>query len=173
MNASVPGLIAMFFAMLLAVLVVALILRRDFRNAVLGGSGEATVLGLITVKGVAIILLCGILVGGILFALTKLPQQQQTAVRPVEMRFNVHFDPNEVNPGNPKFSAKAFIKNSQGVEPIPLVTQLKEGGLSVRVTLPDMSTPFFIVFETPKGTWRTDDHSVLEAATTARKQQQE
>jgi len=36
-----------------------------------------------------------------------------------------------------------------------------------------METPFFIRFETPKGTWKTDDHSIREASATARKQELE
>ncbi len=56
MNAG--ELIAFLLALLLAALIVALILRRDFRDALLGGQGEASVLGVLTVKGVAIVLLC-------------------------------------------------------------------------------------------------------------------
>ena len=41
---TVPGMIAILFAFLLAALVAALIFRRDFRDAVLGGPGEATIL---------------------------------------------------------------------------------------------------------------------------------
>ena len=70
---NVPGYIAVLFALLLAGLVVALIFRRDFRDALLGAPGEATVLGFLTVKGVAIVLLCSLLIGGILFVLTHLP----------------------------------------------------------------------------------------------------
>jgi ankyrin repeat protein len=67
MNAD--NVIAIVFALLLAALVGALILRRDFRDAVLGGQGEASLLGVVTVKGVAIVLLCGLLIGGILLTL--------------------------------------------------------------------------------------------------------
>ncbi len=174
MHYSIPGLIAVFFVFLLMALVVALIFRRDFRDAVLGGPGEASIAGILTVKGVAIVLLCGLLIGGILFALTQLPQTPQSSAllaRPVTMRLNVHFEPDEVNPRNPQFSANAFIKTPGGVQRIPIVTKLSEGALSVRLDVPDMETPFFIVFETPRGTWKTEDHSIHEAAATARKQE--
>lgn len=180
MDISLPGLIAVFFALLVAALVAALIFRRDFRDAVLGGPGEANVLGLITVKGVAIVLLFGILIGGILFALNKLPvalplpnPQADGHTGPITVRLNVHFEPDEVNPRNPKFSTKAFLRTSEGDKPIPIVYKLSEGALSVRLDVPDMDMPYFIVFETPKGIWMTEDHSIKEAATTARKQQLE
>ncbi|MGH8509039.1 MAG: hypothetical protein ACREVH_10020 [Gammaproteobacteria bacterium] len=90
---------------------------------------------------------------------------------PIAMRLNVHFEPDDVNPRNPQFNVKAFIKTSKGVEPIPILHKVSEGALSVRVNVPDMDTPFFIVFETPKGTWKTDDYSITEALATARKQE--
>jgi hypothetical protein len=171
MDASIPAIIAVFFALLLAALVAALIVSRDFRRAVLGGPGEATILNLITVKGVVIVLLCGLFIGGLLFALTKLPPPVPDAKGPVTMRLNVHFEPDEVNPRNPQFSAKAFLKTAKGVEPIEIVPTLSEGALSVQVKLPDLETPFFVIFETPKGVWKTDDHSIRETAATARKQE--
>lgn len=88
---------------------------------------------------------------------------------PMQVRLNIHFDPAEVNPRNPKFTARAFIKTPEGEQPIPLLSKLSEGSLSVVVSVPDMETPFFIVFDTPRGTWKTDDHSVRETVTTARK----
>lgn len=179
MQEQIPGLIAVFLALALAALVAALIFRRDFRDAVLGGPGEASVLGLISVKGVAIVLLCGILVGGILFILERLPKPAPQPSAPpgpaqsraITMRLNVHFDPDEVNPRNPQFDAAAFIKRPEGMQPVPIVAQVSEGALSVRLEVPDMETPFFIVFKTPKGIWKTDDHSVREAVATARKQE--
>jgi len=173
MDASIPAIMAVFFALLLAALVAALILLKDFRTAVLGGPGEATILNLITVKGVVIVLLCGLFLGGLLFSLNKLPAESQCAAQmgPVTMRLNVHFDPDEVNPRNPQFSAKAFLKTANGVEPVPIRPPVvSEGALSVQVNVPDMETPFFVIFETPKGIWKTDDHSIRETAATARKQ---
>jgi hypothetical protein len=172
MDASIPAISAVFFALLLAALVAALIVSPDFRNAVLGGPGEATVFNFLTVKGAAIVLLCALFSGGLLFALTQLPSASRGAAPkgPVIMRLNVHFDPDEVNPRNPKFSAKAFLKTAKGVEPIEVIPKLSEGALSVQVNVPDMETPFFVIFDTPKGVWKTDDHSIRETAATARKQ---
>lgn len=152
---------------------VALIASPDFRTAVLGGPGEATILNLVTVKGVAIVLLCGLFIGGLLSALTKLPSsaQKTDGKGPVTMRLNVHFDPDEVNPRNPHFKAKAFLKTANGVERIPIVSTLSEGALSVQINVPDMETPFFVIFETPKGIWKADDHSIREATATARRQE--
>jgi hypothetical protein len=89
---------------------------------------------------------------------------------PVKVRLNVNFEPNEVNPRNPNFKPKAFIKTPEGDKPVPIQCAVREGALSVHVDVPDMETPFFIVFETPKGIWMTDDYSIKEAPATARKQ---
>src|SRR5437899_643133 len=105
MDNFLPNLIAVvFFALLLSGLLIAFIFRRDFRNAVLGGPGEATVLGVLSVKGVAIVLLCALLIGGILFALNALrapspPKDVNTSVSssPLDVRLNVSFSPDEVN----------------------------------------------------------------------------
>ncbi len=165
-------IIALFFAFLLLALVIALIFRKDFRDAVLGGPGEASIAGIITVKGVAIVLLCGILIGGILFTLNKGEPASQTTTftGPVPVRLNVHFEPNEVNPRHPDFKIQAFIKTTKGPKPVDCVHLLKEGALTVEMTVPNMDTPFFIAFETPRGTWLTDDFSVHETAATARRQ---
>ncbi len=177
---NVPGVIAIFFALLLAALIVALIFRPNFRDAVLGGPGEASILGLISVKGVAIVLLCGLLIGGILFVLKQSPPDQSASGRqgktpntPVKMRLNVHFDPADVNPRNPKFRVVAFIKTSGGRKNIPVNFKVTEGGLSVILDVPDMKTPFYIQFHTPKGVWQTHDYSIEEALATAYKMQQE
>lgn len=181
MDNFLPNLIAVvFFALLLSGLLVAFVFRENFRNAVLGGPGEATVLGFITVKGVAIVLLCGLLIGGILFALKELhavdpaksvvPAPKPT---PVDVRLNVSFSPDEVNARSPDFKPEAFIKTADGNKPIPLISTVNEGGVSIKLTVPDMDTPFFIVFPSSKGIWQTDDYSVKESRAVAHKQAQE
>ena len=162
---SVSEFVAIFLSLLLMALVIALIFRRDFRDAVLGSPGEASIAGILTVKGVAIVLLCGLLIGGILYALNK--QQPGTIAGPISVRLNVHFEPNEVNPRHPDFGIKAYIKTRSGPKPIDYVHTLRQGALSVELDVPDMETPFFIVFETPRGTWQTDDFSIHETAATA------
>jgi hypothetical protein len=166
---TIPGLIAVFLALLLGALVVGLLFQRDFRDAILGGPGEASIFGLITVKGVAVVLLSGLFIGGILFLIKSTRRGESTSVGPTEMRLNVHFEPNEVNPLNSQFRAKAFIKKPTGDEPIALVPQVVQGAFAVRLTVPNMTTPFYIVFETPKGTWKTDDYTINEAPATAHK----
>ena len=96
--------------------------------------------------------------------------QTDVLAGPIKMRLNVHFNPDEVNPRNKPFIVKAFIKTTEGVEPIPIFHKLNQGALSVHVDVPDMDTPFFITFETPKGTWKTDDYSIKETPATAHKQ---
>jgi len=92
---------------------------------------------------------------------------------PITMRLNVNFEPNEVNPRNQNFNLRAFIKTSKGNLPIDVVPKVEEGALSILVTVPDMETPFFIVFDTPKGIWQPDDYSITEAHAVAHKQGQE
>jgi hypothetical protein len=172
---NLAGYVAILLALLLAGLVVALIFRRDFRDAVLGAPGEATVFNLLTVKGVAIVLLCSLLIAGILLVLKYSPvpaQQTVAANKPITMRLNVNFEPNEVNPRNPNFKLRAFIKTPEGNQLIPVVSKVEEGALSIQTTVPDMDTPFFIIFDTPKGVWQTDDYSITEGHAVARKQEQ-
>jgi len=65
-----PLLIAGVCALLLSALVLALILNAKFRSDILGGEGEAKVLGFISVKGVAIVLLCALFLGGLIYPLS-------------------------------------------------------------------------------------------------------
>lgn len=64
---ALPILISGVCALLLIGLITGLIVSSKFRNDVLGGDGEASVLGMISVKGVAIVLLCAIFVGGMIY----------------------------------------------------------------------------------------------------------
>ena len=64
-----PIVISGVCGLLLIALVSALIFNQSFRNDVLGGEGEATVLGILSVKGVAIVLLCGLFLAGLLYPL--------------------------------------------------------------------------------------------------------
>ena len=174
MPTSTPEFIAIFFAILLLFLILALIFRPNFRDAVLGGPGEATIMGILTVKGVVIVLLSALLIGGVLVSLDKVPVEAQPVeaqpAKAIEVRLNVHFEPDEVNPQHSNFNVTAYIKTSEGAKLIPAVDKVQEGSVSVTLEVPDMQTPFFIVFDTEKGTWRTDDFSIHEATATARKQ---
>ena len=69
MNSEI--IITVVCAALLIMLVVALIFRKDFRDAVLGNEGEATIIGLVTVKGVSVVLLAGMFLAGMVYPLTK------------------------------------------------------------------------------------------------------
>ena len=167
----VPGAIAILFGVLLAALVVAFIVNADFRTAVLGSPGEATVFGLISVKGVVIVLLCALLMGGVMYPLRTLtstaPANPPTP--PTRMRLNVNFDPDEVNPRRKDFAVRAFLRTKQGNVPIAVVPQVTQGGVTVIVDLPDTETPFFVEFQTAGKNWTTDDFSVREAKAIARK----
>ena len=61
-------------AFLLIALVLALIFSVKYRRDMLGHEGEAKVFGLITVKGVAIVLLSALFLGGMLFPLSSNPK---------------------------------------------------------------------------------------------------
>ena len=173
MDISMPHVIVALFGVLLMALVLALIFSGDFRSAVLGGTpGEASIGGIITVKGVAIVLLCALFIGAIMLALEKVPVKpdRDPTTGPFDVRLNVHFEPNEVNPRNPSVKARVFIKTPEGDMEIDKVPKVAEGALSVSFEIPDMETPYFIRFETPDGVWVTDDHSIRESAATARRQ---
>jgi hypothetical protein len=73
---GLPLLISGVCALALIGLVAGLIVSSKFRNDVLGGEGEASVLGLISVKGVAIVLLCALFVGGMIYPMSATPSIQ-------------------------------------------------------------------------------------------------
>lgn len=96
--------------------------------------------------------------------------QPDTVEGPMHMKLNIHFEPPEVNPKHPKFEVKAFIKTMKGEERgLPVRSRVMEGSLFVELEVPDKNSPFFLEFKTPKGIWKTDDHSVQEAAAKAYK----
>jgi len=76
---DLPLLISGVCALLLIGLIAGLIVSSKFRNDVLGGEGEASVLGIISVKGVAIVLLCAIFVGGMVYPMSASPSVQPDA----------------------------------------------------------------------------------------------
>ncbi|MEE1868476.1 hypothetical protein [Pseudomonas auratipiscis] len=51
-------------------LILGLIFNTKFRRDVLGGQGEAALFGVITAKGAAIIVLCALFIGGMLYPLS-------------------------------------------------------------------------------------------------------
>lgn len=171
----VPGAVAILFAVLLAALIVAFIASADFRTSVLGSPGEASLFGVISVKGVVIVLLCTVLAGAVLYLLPK-PPETAAANRPpttTKMRLDVNFDPDEVNPRRKDFAVRAYLRTKEGNVPIAVVPQVTQGGVTVTVDLPDMETPFFVEFQTAGKNWTTDDFSVREAKAIARKQEEE
>ena len=166
-------LIAIIFSVSLLALIVALIFEPKFRDAVLGGPGEATIVGLITVKGVVIVLLSALLIGGIMYLLkiskVHLPPIEEDN-KSIPVQLNVHFEPDEVNTQHSDFNVTAYIKTSKGPPKIiERVVKVQQGTLSVKFEVPDMQTPFFVVFDTVNGTWRTYDFSIHETMATARK----
>jgi hypothetical protein len=171
MDFSIYEYVAIFFAFLILALVIALIFRRDFRDDMLGGSGEAIFFKIFTVKGATILVLCGIFIGAILFCLNKIEHTDLTETRnqPITVEINVNFKPNIVNPRHPEFKITAYIKTPKGNRPIKYIDTVKQGALSIKLDVPDMKTPIFLVFETHKGTWQTDDFSVNEMAAMAHK----
>ena len=63
-----------------ALLVLGLILSAKFRRDVLGGHGEAAILGVITAKGAAIVVLCALFVAGMLYPLSRSNQECDEAI---------------------------------------------------------------------------------------------
>lgn len=68
---SLPLIISLSCAFFLCILVIALVFNAAFREDVLGGEGEASILGIITVKGVVIVLLCALFLAGLVYPITK------------------------------------------------------------------------------------------------------
>ena len=99
--------------------------------------------------------------GAYLYLQSRVPAKSED---PVSVTLNVSFEPPEVNPRHPTFEVKAFMKSRDGSEEsLPVRHKISEGSLAVEVTIPDKDAPFFIVFTTPSGIWKTDDHSMREA----------
>lgn len=67
-------------SILLVALVTALIFSSSFRNDVLGSEGEARILGIISVKGVSIVVLSALFLGGLIYPLTKTQESNKCAV---------------------------------------------------------------------------------------------
>lgn len=65
-NTTIVIIVLLIF---LAALISALIVSEKFRKDVIGGPGQAKVLGVLSVEGVVVVLLCGILCGSILYTL--------------------------------------------------------------------------------------------------------
>ena len=57
--------ILILLSILLVILFIALIINKEFRNDIMASPGEASFLGIISVKGVVIVLLTAMLVGAV------------------------------------------------------------------------------------------------------------
>ena len=75
-----------------AVLILGLVFSSRFRSDVLGGQGEATVLGLVTAKGTAIIVLCALFIGGMLFPLFQTSPACEEAVGRLSAQLEEKFE---------------------------------------------------------------------------------
>lgn len=83
-------LISATCAILLIFLVFALIFSDKFRGDILGHEGEAKVLGIFTVKGVAIVLLSAIFLGGMIYPLTTDQAASRCAIEIQKISSLVH-----------------------------------------------------------------------------------
>lgn len=77
------------------------------------------------------------------------------------VRLNISFDPDEVNPRDPDLQVMAYKQPING-DPVPLPVRkgVEQGGIYVDLEPPDMETPFFVVIQSPNGTWKTEDISL-------------
>ena len=64
-------LVPILLGFLLAAIVGAMIFSTKFRKDLLGGEGEARILGILSIKGAAVVVLCGLFVGGLLYSVPK------------------------------------------------------------------------------------------------------
>ena len=65
--------VSAFCGLLLAITLLALIFNEKFRKDVMGGQGTAKILGILSVEGVVIVLLCGMFLAGLLYPVIKEP----------------------------------------------------------------------------------------------------
>ena len=71
MQEYIPILISVVCAVAILALISAMIFNATFRDAMLGGSGDVKVAGILTVQGVAIVLLCALFLAGLVYPLSK------------------------------------------------------------------------------------------------------
>jgi hypothetical protein len=81
-------LVTIICAVLLVALVTALIFSAKFRQDILGGTGEARVLGILSVKGAAVVLLVGIFLGGLIWSVPEnnLIEKNKSPKEPLSLR---------------------------------------------------------------------------------------
>ena len=70
MQEYIPILISTVCALAILSLIAAMIFNEKFRDAMLGGSGDVKVVGILTVQGVAIVLLCALFLAGLVYPLS-------------------------------------------------------------------------------------------------------
>lgn len=81
-----PMLLSGICAFLLAIIVMALIFSPSFRVEILGSQGDASIFGLITVKGAAVVLLCALFLGGMMYPLKS--NESNLKISPISGKIN-------------------------------------------------------------------------------------
>jgi len=62
------------FSVLLLAIVLALIFSQKFRQDIIGAPGKANILGILTVEGVVVVILCALFVGGLIYVISEFRQ---------------------------------------------------------------------------------------------------
>lgn len=84
------------------------------------------------------------------------------------IRMNIRFEPDDVNPRDPRLKVTAFKKAIEGGRvPLLLRQGVEHGSIYVDLKPPDLETPFFVVIESTGGTWQTEDISLKHSFPTA------
>jgi len=84
------------------------------------------------------------------------------------IRLNIRFDSDDVNLRDPKLQVTAYKQTLEG-GPVMLPARkgVDPGGIYVDLEPPDLETPFFVVIQSPQGTWQTDPISLKHSYSTA------
>ena len=91
MHEYIPILISLVCGVALLSLISAMIFNSSFRDAMLGGSGDVKIAGIITAQGVAIVLLCALFLSGLIYPMSKIGWRDSKAPTTTEPHLDTEY----------------------------------------------------------------------------------
>lgn len=88
------------FSALLVIIVLALIFSQKFRQDIIGAPGKANVLGILTVEGVVVVILCSLFVGGLIYVISEF--RQSIVPTPQKKMISIQDLPENIQSVDPK-----------------------------------------------------------------------